>query len=262
MLRPRSYRTVLAALAAAAIASGAAAEDWTTHVVAAPKHYHYEAWAGADAGGHSLSVYGGMTASLSDDIRIDGWRLRSAASYGTYGYTRSYVAGNRKAWQEFRGTMHATDLMVGHHHAFGPWIVKVFAGGSQETHVVVAHGGGARGLTYDDENDVQGARMGFKGAIETWLNVDNFAFVQTDFSWSTPFKAYSSRIRTGYRLNPAFSTGLELGAHGNANHDAGRAGGFLRFEWTGGEISGAGGLGGTSHDISGAYGSLAIMMRF
>ena len=50
--------------------------------------------------------------------------------------------------------------------------------------------------------------------------------------------------------------------HGNANHDAGRAGGFVRFEWTRGEISASARAAGNTHDITGPYGSLAVMIRF
>jgi hypothetical protein len=235
-----------------------------TIVEAAPQVFRYEAWVGGDGGARSLSVYGGMTTSLTDDIRGNGLRLRSSAGFGTYAYTRSYVAAdNRRAWQEFRGSMQTADVLLGYQRAFGPWIVKVFAGGTQERHDVVAHGGQAGpGLLLDDENAVQGARIGFKGALETWLNIDNRAFLQTDMSWSEPFKAYGSRLRAGYRLSPAFSTGLEAGAHGNANHDAGRAGAFLRFEWTGGEVSASAGAAASQREITGVYGSLGVMLRF
>lgn len=156
--------------------------------------------------------------------------------------------------------MTSADLMLGYQVAIGPWIVKVFAGASEESHVVVAHGTG--GLPYDNRNAVQGSRIGFKGALETWWNIDNIAFLQTDLSWSEPFQAYGARIRGGYRLTPALSTGFELSGHGNANHDAERLGGFLRFEWTAGEISASGGLAAKGEDVTGLYGSLAVMLRF
>ena len=237
-----------------------ASDAWVTVVEAAPKDFFYEAWAGGDGGGRSMSVYGGMTSSLSGDIRGDGFRLRSAGAYGTYAYTRSYAVDGRKAWQDFAGTMWSTDLMLGYQAAAGLWIVKAFVGASQETHVVRPRGGD--GLAVDTENAVQGDRLGFKGSLETWLNIDNIAFLQTDLSWSSAFKAYGGRVRTGYRLNPALSTGLEAGIHGNVNHDAGRAGAFLRFEWTGGEVSASAGAAGNHHDVTGIYGSLGLMIRF
>jgi hypothetical protein len=80
--------------------------------------------------------------------------------------------------------------------------------------------------SFDTENDVQGKRGGVKAALETWLSIGNTAFVQTDVNWSEVFNTYSGRLRLGYRLNPAFSLGLEGAAVGNANYDAGRGGAF------------------------------------
>jgi len=245
---------------AIAVRSTALAGDWSTVVVAPPRTYFYETWMGGDGAGRALSLYGGMTAALGSDIRADGFRVRTTAGYGTYAYTRSYAIGPRRAWQDFRGEMTTADLMLGYQVAMGPWIVKVFAGGSQETHTVVAHGGG--NLPFDARNSVQGNRIGFKGTVETWWNIGNVAFLQTDLSWSQPFDAYGGRVRAGYRLTPALSTGLEAGLHGNANHDAGRLGGFLRFEWTAGELSASGGLAGRHDEIKGLYGSLGLMLRF
>lgn len=249
-----------AAALTAGIALPARAGEWQTEVVAPRKTFYYEAWAGGDGGATSLSIYGGSTMALTDDVRANGFRLRAAAGYGTYGYERSYTVANRRAWQDFRGTMSSSEALVGYQHAFGPWIIKVFAGVAQETHTVVAHG--PVGLAVDDRNAVQGDRFGFKGALESWLDLDNKAFLQTDLSWSQPFEAYGSRIRAGWRLTPALSTGLEAGAHGNANHDAGRIGAFLRFEWTAGEISASVGAAGNSHEITGAYASAGMMLRF
>ncbi len=260
MLRHQAMGVALAAVLTAVIPSTANAEDWRTVVVAAPKTFYYEAWAGGDGAGRALSLYGGMTTALHDDVRADGFRLRTSAGYGLYGYSRSYTVDNRRSWAEFRGTMSSSDVLLGYQYAHGPWIIKVFAGASQETHTVVADG--SSGLAFDNRNAVQGSRVGFKGALETWLNIDNWAFLQTDMSWSQPFEAYGGRLRAGYRINPALSTGLEAGVHGNANHDAGRLGTFLRFEWTAGEISAAAGFAANSHDVTGAYGSLGMMIRF
>ncbi len=243
-----------------AIPSPGMAGDWNTVVVAPPRAFYYETWVGGDGAGRAVSIYGGMTAALGGDIRAEGFRVRTTAGYGTYGYTRSYSIGPQRAWQDFRGEMTTADLLLGYQLAMGPWILKVFAGASQETHTVVAHGGG--NLLADPRNAVQGDRIGFKGAIETWWNIGNIAFVQTDLSWSQPFEAYGGRVRAGYRVTPALSTGAEVGLHGNANHDAGRLGTFLRFEWTAGEVSASGGLAARNDEITGLYGSLGLMLRF
>lgn len=240
--------------------STASAADWSTVVEAPPRTFNVETWAGGDGNDRSVSVYGGITASPFGDIRAEGFRVRAATGYGTYSYTRSYAVNDRRAWQEFRGSMTTADIMAGYQVHIGAWIVKTFVGATQETHTLTPIGNGT--LAIDERNEVQGERLGLKGAVETWLNIQNAAFLQTDMSWSQPFQAYGARLRAGYRINPAISTGLEAGVHGNANHDAGRAGAFLRFEWTAGEISASAGAAANHHEITGPYGSMAIMLRF
>jgi hypothetical protein len=224
--------------------------------------YGYEIWAGADGTGARWSAYGGMAAALFGDVRADGWRLRTAGGYGRYHYSRPAFdpVNRRKVWPEFDGEMTFADVSVGYQKALGPFIAKLYIGITDETHVVVPRG--ASVLAFDDQNKVQGSRRGLKGAIETWLSLGDWGFVHTDLNWSEPFGAYGGRTRLGYRLNPAWSTGLEAAVFGNANHDHGRAGGFLRFEWSQGEVSLAVGADGDQKAVTGAYGSLAAMLRF
>jgi hypothetical protein len=54
-------------------------------------------------------------------------------------------------------------------------------------------------------------------------------------------KVYSGRARLGWRLTPALSLGLEAGAAGNLEGDVAHAGGFIRYEWTAGEMSASAG---------------------
>lgn len=215
--------------------------------------YRYETWTGGDATGHSWSIYGGMNASLSGDIRVDGFRLRSAAGYGSYTYTSPRWNGLQRLPKTFDGVQSYTDLAIGYQHAIGPWIVKVYVGGTQETHAI---------LPFDTENSVQGGRRGLKGAVETWFNFRDAAFLQTEASWSQVFDTYGGRARAGYRINPAFSAGVEGAMHGNAVYNSGRLGSFARFEWTSGEISASGGLAGDRSGATGAYGSIGLLLRF
>ena len=232
---------------------GAAAGDWSASVELENPVYKYEAWAGADMTSHSRSFYGGMTTSLSGDIRVDGFRLRSAAGYGTYAYTSPRWNGIVRAPVHFDGVQTFTDLMLGYQHGFGPWIIKVFVGGSQDQHVI---------SPFDSENPVQGQRMGVKAAIETWLNIADKAFLQTETSWSQVFDTTGARVRAGYRINPAISAGLEGAYNANAVYEAGRIGSFGRFEWSRGEISVSGGIAGDRAGANGGYGTVGAMFRF
>lgn len=231
----------------------AVAGDWSTEVELENPVFKYDAYAGGEATSHSRSFYGGMTASLSGDIRVDGFRLRSAAGYGTYSYTSPRWNGVSRVPMNFSGTQTFTDLMFGYQHAFGPWIVKVFAGGNQDQHLIAP---------FDTENSVQGQQRGFKAAVETWLNIDDVAFIQSETSWSQVFDTYGGRVRAGLRLNPALSTGLEGAVNGNAAYDTGRLGAFGRFEWSRGEVSASGGVAGDRANVTGGYGTVAVMFRF
>ena len=249
-------RVALLCSLASAVGLGGArgyADDWSASVELENPVYKYEAYAGAEATSFSRSFYGGMTTSLSGDIRVDGFRLRSAAGYGTYSYTSPRWNGVARAPVNFSGVQSFTDLMLGYQHAFGPWIVKVFAGGNQDQHVI---------QPFDTENSVQGAKRGMKAALETWLSIGDIGFVQTETSWSQVFDTYGGRIRAGYRLNPAFSIGLEGAVNGNTVYETGRGGAFARFEWNRGEISASGGMAGDHAGATSGYGTIAVLFRF
>lgn len=215
--------------------------------------YTYEAWVGGDATRHSWTVYGGMTSSFKSDIRVDGLRLRSAAGYGAYSYTSPRWNGRTRTPIAFDGVQHYTDLFLGYQLSYGPTIFKGFLGATQERHIIAP---------FDTENDVQGGKIAFKGALETWTRLGSTAFVQTDSSWSAAFHAYSVRVRTGYRLSPHLSAGLEAAAVGNQTYDSGRFGTFARLEWNFGEISISAGGAGDQGGVTGPYGSFAVLLRF
>lgn len=246
---------ILSSLVVAAVSFvvPAFAGDWATAVEPENPVYKYDVYAGGEATSHSRSFYGGMTASLSGDIRVDGFRVRSAGGYGTYSYTSPRWNGITRVPMNFSGTQTFTDLMLGYQQAFGPWIVKVFAGGNQDQHVIAP---------FDNKNSVQGQQRGFKAAVETWLNIDDVAFIQSETSWSQVFETYGGRVRAGLRVNPALSTGVEGAVNGNAAYDTGRLGAFGRFEWSRGEVSASGGVAGDRANVTGGYGTVAVMFRF
>ena len=174
----------------------ATAGDWAPRAEPAAKLTYYEGWAGADVASGNWSVYGGMAAALSGDIREDGWRVRSSTGYGRYRYQRpAFDAANRRVvWPEFRGQMTFADALIGYQRTFGPTVVKAYGGIAEESHDVRPGAGSI--LAIDDENAVQGSRYGFKGVLETWTSLGDWGFVQADVNWSQPFQAYGGRLRT------------------------------------------------------------------
>ncbi len=252
-MRSGAYITVLTAILAIAGDHTVAAGEWSASVEPEMPVYKYEAWGGAEATAHSRSFYGGMTTALTGDVRTDGFRLRSAAGYGTYSFTSPRWDGRQRTPMHFEGVQSFNDIMIGYQHAIGPWIVKFYGGWTQDQHLLTP---------FDTENAVQGKKAGVKAALETWLNIADKAFIQSETNWTEVFDTYGGRVRFGYRLNPALSMGLEGAVNGNAVYDSGRAGSFARFEWSRGEISASGGVAGDRASLQGGYGSVGMMFRF
>lgn len=215
----------------------------------------YEAWVGAEAFEHNWSVYSGVTVSPFAGIQADGLRLRAVLGYAAY----SYAPGTLK----FHGRVGFGDLLLGYHRRFGPVTLKVFGGLSL-----------ADRASDDPFSSIDGTGWGGKAVAEAWWDINDHVWTSLDLSWASLHdsydRIYSSRVRLGWRVLPALSTGLEVGAAGNDDCDIGRLGGFIRYEWAGGELSFSGGLsnentgagGPFRGDSNGPFVTLSWLMRF
>ncbi len=265
-LATREFWTVAVGLMAAAMSASAAAQTAAPGAAPtarpAPAKLTYEANAGADGAGHSWSVYGGLTAAFFGDLREDGLRLRTGGGYGRYRYARPYFDPTKRrfVWPEFFGEQTSADLLVGYQLSLGPTTLKTYLGLTEESHRISA--GSDSPIAIDDENGVQGTKRGVKVVLETWTRLSDWGFLQADANWSQPFESYGGRVRLGYLVGSGWSTGLEASAFGNLNHDGGRAGGFLRYEWNRGEISVSAGADGDREHVGGAYASVGGLLRF
>ena len=172
---------------------------------------------------------------------------------GQYKYTAPIDYVN----QRVHGSVTFGDVLAGYHLGLGALTIKAFAGASFDGHVLTP---------FDPGNPVGDRAIGAKGVLETWLNIDSSNWAALDLSWSTAHDSYFSRLRLGHRLGellaPALSLGLEAGASGNRASDNGRVGGFVRYEWDGGEISGSGGVTGDIARPSTPYATLVYLSRF
>ncbi|MEZ5855611.1 MAG: cellulose biosynthesis protein BcsS [Hyphomicrobiaceae bacterium] len=224
---------------------------------------HFETWAGGDGGADGVSVYGGMVAALFGDVRRDGWRLRADGGWGIYGLSHAphklFAKGLRDV--TFRGWTGYADILLGYQKAWGPLIVKAYAGWTEERGVIRDTDMDDAGLGLASGTEKLGSG-GFKGVIETWLALDEWGFLQTDLSWSEPQSRFSGRTRLGYRLNRSWSVGPEAALYGDADYASGRVGGFVRLEGALGEVSVSAGLAGDREGADGGYGSISALMRF
>jgi hypothetical protein len=88
-------------------------------------------------------------------------------------------------------------------------------------------------------------------------------YLSADASYGTAFQEYCALARLGFRVRPRFSLGLEGGALGNEEYDAGRGGGFVRMNFRDTEFTLSGGLTGDYlEDEPSSYVALGVYRSF
>jgi hypothetical protein len=215
-----------------------------------------EVWTGADISTNFWLLYSGVTVAPVGHIHSEGIRMRAAGGYGEYRYSDRSFDGEART---FNAKTHFADVLVGYQTRFGELTAKAFIGASLISHDIAP---------IDDETLVIGSDVGVKGVLEFWLNMGPNAWGSLDLSWSTAYETRTARFRTGYRVWPSVSFGLEAGvnvdaqgecrmqedsgngclvAHTETYEAAGlldyaRGGAFVRYEWSSGEISISGGV--------------------
>jgi hypothetical protein len=212
-----------------------------------------EVWAGADVTSHVWLVYSGVTVAPFSDMFSDGLRLRSAGGYGGYTYT-----GHRGTErQSFEAETLFTDFLVGYLKRFGPLTAKAFGGVSAIRHDIEP---------FDPDNPVQGLAIGPKAVAELWLNMGPVAWSSLDASWTSAHQTYAGRLRAGYRIVGDLSLGAEARIDGNALDKDARGGLFVRYAWSGGEVSLAGGFSGRvvedARDMHDPYATVTWLMQY
>jgi cellulose biosynthesis protein BcsS len=110
---------------------------------------------------------------------------------------------------------------------------------------------------------VQGTALGLRLEQETWFDISPRFYLSADASYGTAFQEYCALTRVGFRARPRFALGLEGGAIGNEEYDAGRAGGFLRMNFRDTEFTLSGGFTGNYlEDDPSGYVALGIYRSF
>ena len=220
---------------------------------AEPEMPHTEMFSGFEAGDNYASgwVGGGYA---PEGLHAPGLRLRAVGAYGRYHYDGALFDGGAFAATTFNGQMGFAAALVGYQFRPGAATVKLFAGVEAIDQNIQPR---------DPNNSVQGSEIGLRLVAETWYDVASRWFVSADAIYGTAFQQYWSRARVGFRVRPKLSFGLEGGAVGNEEYDAGRGGGFVRLDVRKLEVTLSGGFTGDylMDDPSG-YISLGVYRTF
>jgi hypothetical protein len=197
---------------------------------------------GGEIAGHTWSAYSTTVVTLSalgigvpTSICEDGWRLRAGAGYWRYERRQEEWlpnVGPRQVTRKRTGSF--ADLLLGYQASLGALTLKAYAGGIYERQEWSA-----------EERDLWGANtdLSAKVLVESWYNLTPESFAQLDIGWVSEGNTVTARARLGYRVTPTLSVGPELGYWAAARErepgrdDLQRYGGFVRYEWAGGEAS-------------------------
>ena len=96
-----------------------------------------------------------------------------------------------------------------------------------------------------------------------WLDYSPRIFFSLDASYGSAFQEYWTLARAGYRLTPRLSLGIEGGALGKEEYDAGRGGAFTRIYFRKTEITVSGGCTGNYlEDEPSGYVSVGVYRAF
>lgn len=249
------------AVAIAGLASPAQADPPKGSDAVAPQP-RLEIWSGGQALGATWSAYSGASWAPFGSVRENGPRLR--ATLGTGGYDGGMAA--------------FADVLIGYHKQLGPVTLKVFGGLTAAEH-----------LPAEPTAMLVGTALGPKALVETWWSITDKTWASLDLAVALPHMHlayahlapqadpnridYTGRIRLGWRVWPELSVGFEGGAGGPLastlpttwQDGMAHAGGFLRYEWAGGEVSVSGGVlvGGDEREGHGhSFATVSVLTRF
>ncbi|MEZ5924127.1 MAG: cellulose biosynthesis protein BcsS [Hyphomicrobiaceae bacterium] len=213
-----------------------------------------EVWSGTEVTENSWYAYSGLIYALGNDVLENGWRVRLEGGGGTYGYAGRLPLqppATDDVW--FQGTIASGEAAIGYQQRFGWVIAKAFIGASYVEHRIVPD---------DVFNEISGATFGALGVFELWADFDSRTWGALSARYDTAFATFATHASAGYRVLPDVSLGVEVGAFGNENLDAGRMGALFKWDTDYGELTAAAGLSGDYADPSTPYGRISWLVRF
>ena len=196
---------------------------------AAPDSPRTEYFTGFEVSDNYASAYvGGGYALGKAGLYEEGWRVRAVGAYGRYHYYGSLLVDGAYLPTTFEGQSGFAAALVGYQLRPGRLILKLFAGIEAGDQHIVPH---------DPNNSVQGSALGLRLQAESWLDLSQRMFLSADATYGTAFQEYWALARLGLRLGERVSLGLEGGALGNEEYNAGRGGGFARVNFRAMEVT-------------------------
>jgi len=226
-----------------AVAEEAAAITGPWREVSMGGEYSTKAW----------SAYSTLTVAPFGTLDQDGLRVRSGGGYGQYRYDGHRTIRGAMVATEFHGIASFSDVMLGYQAQIGAVTIKAFAGAAVATHSLTP---------FDPKNEVIGFDIGFKAALETWIDLGSSAWTQIDSSWTTAHDTSTTRVRAGWRITPELSFGPEAGRSGSPGYSGASAGGFLRYADGWGELSVSGGVTGDMDHPTRPYATINWLSRY
>jgi hypothetical protein len=201
---------------------------------ATPDAPRSEYFTGFELSDNYASAYvGGGYAFGKAGLYEPGFRLRAVGAYGRYRYDGTLLVDGALIPTTFDGQAAYLAALAGYQFRPGSFILRLFAGIEAEDQHIAPR---------DPNNSVQGSELGLKLQTESWLDLSERFFLSADAAYGTAFQEYYALARLGYRFRPRLSLGLEGGALGNEEYDAGRGGGFVRANFLNLEATLSGGF--------------------
>jgi hypothetical protein len=214
-----------------------------------------EVWLGVESTRGVFAAYSGATWSPFSNLRQDGFRLRliGAQSYYRYAGLRYNPAIADAQLVNFRGAASMVDVLTGWQWSAGQLTVKAFAGLRMSDHRIAP---------FDPETLVQGEARGAVGVLEAWYNLTDRLWTSLDVNVAQSHRAYSHKLRFGWRATSALSIGVEGQALGHIENRTLKAGAFVRFDDGVNEVVASGGSQMPDGVKSAPYATLQWLRRF
>jgi hypothetical protein len=207
---------------------------------------------GVDASNNATSGYLGAGCAFGKGLYDPGWHVRAVGSLGRYDYRGTLFGTGSDLAKTFDGEAGYTAALLGHQFRAQSLFLKLFAGIEGEDQRISPH---------DPQNSVQGSAVGLKLCGRNLARLlTALVPVARRLLWHGV-----SAILESCRLSvwPALTLGLEGGALGNQEYEAGRGGGLLRLDLRAVELTQSGGFTGNYlEDDPSGYASLGLYRAF